>query len=233
MENAEVKKLLVVIDYQNDFVSGVLGSESAKRIEDPIMKLLTEFSPTGYAKRVAFTQDSHAECSYMSTREGKHLPVPHCLMDTDGGKLYGKVGLWYDNHKDNEFVSLVEKSGFGSLDLTGDTDEEEKFSRDLDDAFVLANRLGDEEGSEDDPYWKKYGEMINDANIGDKMYTPDEIHICGVATNICVISNAIILQTRYPQAEIYIHKTACASYDNNLHEMALKIMEGLGMNVID
>ena len=76
MENAEVKKLLVVIDYQNDFVSGVLGSESAKRIEDSIMKLLTEFSPTGYSKRVAFTQDSHAECSYMSTREGKHLPVP-------------------------------------------------------------------------------------------------------------------------------------------------------------
>lgn len=233
MSNTKVKKLLVVVDYQNDFVSGVLGSESAKKIEKNIMDLLMEFSPTGYYNRVAFSKDSHAETSYLKTREGRHLPVPHCIYDTEGENLYGRVREWYENHKENEFVSLIEKSGFGSLDLDGSTDKENKFSRELDDAFVIAYKFGDEEGSDDDPYWKKYGELMEIANSTDITYVPDEIHICGVATNVCVLSNAVLLQTRYPQVEIYIHRTACASYDDNLHEMALKIMEGLGMNIVD
>lgn len=83
-----MKKLLVVIDYQNDFVDGTLGFEKAKTLERPIYDKITKYLQQGH--KVIFTYDTHCE-EYLKTREGKNLPVLHCIKDTNGHKLYGKI----------------------------------------------------------------------------------------------------------------------------------------------
>lgn len=225
-------RVLVVVDYQNDFVNGVLGTPQVQAINKNIQDLLHEFSPVNNLYRVIITKDSHSESSYMDTREGKHLTVPHCIYDTEGHELYGSVRLWYESHKDNPYVNLVEKSNFGSLDLTYFTSAEEKVDSELVNATTLLSEFEDDESHKD--IYIEATERYNSAcEELQKILIPEEIHICGTATNICVLSNAIILQTQYPQAELYIHKSACASYDKDLHEKALEIMMGLGMNIVD
>lgn len=232
MENTKNKlRVLVVVDYQNDFVDGVLGTPQVQAINQNILNLLQEFSPVNEFNRVIITKDSHSEASYMSTREGKHLTVPHCIYDTKGHELYGAVKVWYDSHKDNPYVNLVEKSNFGSFDLTYLTEEEEKIDIELGNAATLV-----EEFEGDEFYLEIYDGATKRYDVACKklqeILIPEEIHICGTATNICVLSNAVILQNQYPQAELYIHKSACASYDNELHEKAIDIMLGLGMNIV-
>jgi len=85
-----MKKLLVVVDYQNDFVTGSLGFDAAVKIEDNIVEKIKEYRDMGEDGEVIFTMDTHEE-DYMETVEGKNLPVPHCLEDGDGWTLYGKV----------------------------------------------------------------------------------------------------------------------------------------------
>lgn len=101
-----MEKLLVVVDYQNDFVDGTLGFEKAKTLEQPIYDRINEYLQNG--DKVLFTYDTHYE-DYLETREGKNLPVAHCIKDTNGHQLYGKV---------NEFTNLentlhYKKEGFG------------------------------------------------------------------------------------------------------------------------
>lgn len=85
-----MKKLLIVVDYQKDFVTGSLGCEAAVKIEDNIVAKINEYRALGENGEVIFTMDTHGE-DYMETVEGKNLPVPHCLEDGDGWTLYGKV----------------------------------------------------------------------------------------------------------------------------------------------
>lgn len=101
-----MKKLLVVIDYQNDFVDGSLGFEKAKAIEPLIYDKVNKYLENG--EKVLFTYDTHYE-GYLQSREGKNLPVVHCIKGTNGHKLYGRI---------NEFVNRkntlhYEKEGFG------------------------------------------------------------------------------------------------------------------------
>ena len=101
-----MKKLLVVIDYQKDFVDGALGFEKAETLEDGIYNKIKDYLNNGY--KVLFTYDTHFE-NYLETREGKSLPVPHCYINTDGHELYGKL---------KEFVGVentfhYNKSAFG------------------------------------------------------------------------------------------------------------------------
>ena len=78
-------KILVVVDMQNDFISGALGSPAAQAIVEPVAKRVSEF--TG---RVIFTRDTHTD-EYMQTQEGRKLPVPHCIKGTSGWQITEKI----------------------------------------------------------------------------------------------------------------------------------------------
>ena len=177
-------KLLVVIDYQNDFVDGTLGFEKAKTLETAIYDKVNKYLENG--DKVVFTYDTHYE-EYLQTREGKNLPVIHCIKNTDGHKLYGKI---------NEFLDVentlhYEKEGFGIS------------PRDM---IRLAKKIGDD---------------------------IKEIEIVGVVTNICVISNIVMFQSEYRNADIIVDASLCASFDDKLHEKTLDVAEGLQVKVIN
>lgn len=101
-----MKKCLIVVDYQNDFVSGSLGFEKAKELDSKIANLIEKYHNN--SDDVVFTLDTHYD-DYMNTNEGKSLPVPHCIKDTIGHNLYGKV-----SHSVKESDLLFEKNTFGS-----------------------------------------------------------------------------------------------------------------------
>lgn len=101
-----MKKCLVVVDYQNDFVSGSLGFEKAKELDSEIANLIEKYHNN--SDDVVFTLDTHYD-DYMNTMEGKSLPVPHCIKGTIGHNLYGKV-----SHSVKESDLLFEKNTFGS-----------------------------------------------------------------------------------------------------------------------
>jgi len=105
-----LKKILLVIDYQNDFVDGALGFQKAVVLEDAIAKKIGKYRKNG--DEVAFTFDTHTE-DYLYTQEGRNLPVSHCIKGTKGWDLYGKIAA-ICLQTDMRF----EKSTFGSLDLT-------------------------------------------------------------------------------------------------------------------
>ena len=84
-----MKQCLIVVDYQNDFVTGPLGFPEAAELEDRIVQKIREYRDRG--DEVMFTFDTH-NSTYLLSREGRFLPVPHCIGGTEGHKLYGKVG---------------------------------------------------------------------------------------------------------------------------------------------
>ena len=107
-----MKKLLLVVDYQKDFVDGALGFPGAERLDGPIAEKITAYHAAG--DDVAFTLDTHQE-NYLDTQEGRKLPVPHCLMNSEGWQLYGKTGQAMDKSRD----MVVCKPAFPSLWLGG------------------------------------------------------------------------------------------------------------------
>lgn len=174
-----MKKALVVIDYQNDFVSGSLGFPRAVEIEDAICSKIQACRENGYD--ILFTMDTHSK-DYLQTQEGKKLPVEHCIKGTDGWNLYGKVAaLRMPEDK------VFEKGAFGSTEIS------------------------------------HYGFR--------SQY--DEVELIGVVTNICVISNAILLKAAMPEAIIKVDASCTASNDATLHEKALDVMESLQVEIIN
>ena len=101
-----MKKLLVVIDYQKDFVDGALGFKKAETIEEGIYNKVKDYLDNG--EKVVFTYDTHYE-NYLETREGKNLPVPHCYINTEGHELYGRIAEF----KDAENTFHYNKEAFG------------------------------------------------------------------------------------------------------------------------
>lgn len=177
-------KLLVVIDYQKDFVDGALGFEKATTLEEGIYNKVKEYLKAG--NKVIFTYDTHFE-DYLQTREGKNLPVNHCLKGSVGHKLHGRL---------REFSNIentlhYEKRGFGISPK---------------DMIKIAEEIGEE---------------------------VEEIQLVGVVTNICVISNVVLFQSQYRNAEIIVDGSLCASFDPSLHEKALDVIEGLQGKVIN
>ena len=83
-----MKKLLIVVDYQNDFVDGALGFPKAKEIEPYIVSLIEQYKKDGCD--IIYTMDTHQE-NYLETEEGKYIPTPHCIRGSEGHKLYGKI----------------------------------------------------------------------------------------------------------------------------------------------
>ena len=172
-----MKKLLIVVDYQVDFVNGSLGFPKAMEIEEGIVDKVIEFENDGCD--VIFTLDTHYE-DYMNTVEGQNLPIAHCIKGTKGHELYGEVKNLSLIHK------VFEKETFGS---------------------------------------SKLFDYLKENNY-------DEVYLCGVVTNICVISNAIVVKSALPNAKITIYKDLVASNDPVMENYSFEIMKNLHMNVI-
>lgn len=167
-------KYLVVIDMQNDFIDGVLGSEQAKRIVPNVVEKVKHFDGD-----VIFTRDTHNE-RYLRTLEGKKLPVPHCIKGTDGHSICKELLPYAHN--------VVDKNSFGSLELP------ESLKR-------------------------------NRSRV-------EEIQICGLCTDICVIANAIILKTAFPETEIIVDSSCTAGVSEGSHNIALNAMKRVQITII-
>lgn len=174
-----MKKLLIVVDYQNDFVTGSLGFEKARMIEGLIADKIKEYKNSG--DEVCFTLDTHYD-NYLSTQEGIHLPFVHCVKGTQGHKLFGKVAELKENTD-----KCFEKETFGSKELF------------------------------------EY--------LADKKY--ESVELCGVVTNICIISNAVLVKIALPETPVFVDAKCVASNDDNLGFSALKVMESLHINIIN
>lgn len=179
-----MKKLLVVVDYQNDFVCGALANPAAAALESGIAAAVAaQLEQGGY---VLFTRDTHAE-DYADTREGRSLPVAHCIRGTDGWHLYGALAPYEDGVRDR--VAFVDKPTFGSAALPAEAE----------------------------------------ALCGGE---PDVIDVCGVVTDVCVLSNSIMLHTAFLHADIRVLSALCAAGTPEGHTRALTLLRGMGYTVV-
>ena len=176
-----MNRYLFVIDDQNDFVDGALGFPGAEKLDAPIAEKIRAYG----RGHVLFTRDTHFE-NYMDTREGKNLPVPHCIKGSHGWQVYGETAKAL---AEVEAVA-IDKLVFG-MDVTDPAT-----------AAVLPE-------------------------------TADEIELVGLVSNICVVSNAVVLQSKYPQATILVDAACTASFDKELHEKVLDVLEGFQVTVIN
>lgn len=176
-----MNRYLFVIDYQNDFVDGALGFPGAEKLDAGIAAKIRAYG----RGHVLFTRDTHGE-NYLETREGRLLPVPHCLKGSEGWQLYGETRRACEELD----APGIDKRVFG-MDLT-----------DPDTLSVLPEQA-------------------------------DEIELVGLVSNICVVSNAVVLQTKYPEARIIVDAALTASFDAGLNEKVLDVMEGFQVQVIN
>ncbi len=169
-----MERYLFVIDYQKDFVDGALGFPGAETLDAGIAAKVREYGPG----HVLFTRDTHFE-NYLDTREGKLLPVKHCIKGSDGWELYGETALACAEVG----APAIDKLVFG-MDVTAPAT-----------AAVLPARA-------------------------------DEIELVGLVSNICVVSNACVLQAKYPEARIIVDAALTDSFDKDLHQKVLDVLGG-------
>ena len=160
-------KLLIVVDMQNDFIDGALGTPEALAIVPHVKERIESFDG-----KVIFTRDTHLE-NYMDTQEGKNLPVPHCIKNTDGWQIRAELDAL-------RTTDALDKVTFGSKDLV--------------------KRIGEEKDVE-------------------------SITFLGLCTDICVISNAMLLKAALPEVPISVTAACCAGVTPASHENALAAMK--------
>ena len=173
-----MKKILIVVDMQKDFVDGALGTSEAVGIVDNVVEKAENFDGD-----IIVTYDTHFE-NYMETREGKYLPVPHCIKGTEGWKLNDKVQAAVDK----KGFKAIEKPTFGSVILP---------------EYIKEN------------------------------YNPDEteVEIIGLCTDICVVSNALVLKVAFPEMNITVDSACCAGVTVESHKAALETMKMCQINI--
>lgn len=176
-----MSKYLFVIDYQKDFVDGALGFPGAEKLDAGIAAKVRAYG----AGHVICTRDTHF-ADYLETREGKNLPVVHCVKGTPGWALYG------------ETAKICEEIGAPCIDKLS-------FGIDCGDPAVLA--------------------VLPEQ--------AEEIELVGLVSNICVISNAVVLQSRYPQATMIVDASLTASFDKETNDKALDVMESFQVQVVN
>lgn len=165
-----MQNILIVVDMQNDFIDGALGTKEAVAIVPAVEKKIREFDGT-----VLFTRDTH-ETWYLETQEGRNLPVPHCIRDTEGWQIRKELDVLRKTEP-------IDKETFGSVDLAGEL-----------------TAMNEEEEIE-------------------------SITLVGLCTDICVISNALLIKASLPEVPIYVDASCCAGVTPESHENALKAME--------
>lgn len=167
-----MKKFLIVVDMQKDFVDGALGTEEAVKI----VPFVTE-KIKSHDGEIIVTYDTHFE-NYMDTAEGKKLPVPHCIKGTAGWELDMDVAKALEG---KSYVT-IEKLTFGAVDLPA----------------LVRTMAKNEDFS---------------------------VEIIGLCTDICVVSNALILKAAFPEAEISVDANCCAGVTVDSHKAALLTMQ--------
>ena len=174
-----MKKVLIVVDMQKDFVDGALGSKEAVAIVDNVVRKIEAFDGD-----IIATYDTHPE-NYMDTQEGKNLPVPHCIKGTEGWKLDARVQAALDGRA----YKTVEKPTFGSTELM---------------EYIRST--------------------YNPAEI--------EVELVGLCTDICVVSNALLLKASFLETKVSVDATCCAGVTVDSHNAALLTMKMCQVNVI-
>ncbi len=167
---------LIVVDMQNDFIDGSLGTKEAQAII-PAVKAKIE----GFDGQIIFTKDTH-EDNYLETREGRFLPVPHCIRGTKGHEISREL--------DTEGKIILEKPTFGST---------------------------------------KLAKILEGLNEKEKI---GKITLIGLCTDICVISNALLIKACLPETDIEVDSACCAGVTPEKHEAALETMRSCQITVI-
>ena len=170
-------KVLVVVDMQNDYIDGALGTKEAVAIVPNVIETIKGFEGT-----ILYTKDTHFD-DYMDTQEGKKLPVPHCIRNTEGWQIRNEL----DSLRKTE---PIDKETFGSTDLA---------------AELVAMNIDDEIGS---------------------------ITFVGLCTDICVISNALLVKAALPEVPIIVDAACCAGVTPESHENALNAMKMCQIDIV-
>jgi len=176
--------ILVVIDMQNDFIDGALGTKEAVTIIPNVIRKIENF--TG---EIFVTKDTHQD-EYLNTSEGKKLPVIHCIKDTKGWELNGEIEKALSDRE----VKVFQKPTFGSVELA--------------------------------EYIK---ELADSKNID---ASEMKIELIGVCTDICVISNSLLLKAYFPEANIIVDSDCCAGVIPDTHNNALEAMKMCQIEVL-
>lgn len=164
-----MRKVIVVIDMQNDFIDGALGTKEAQvMLPHLVAKLEREKDAL-----LIFTQDTHSK-NYMETQEGRNLPVPHCIKPEKGWEIAPSLQPFV-----KKAAAVIEKPAFGSLELP-----------------------------------KAVAKL-----------QPDEVELVGLCTDICVISNAMILKAAFPELPVAVDASCCAGVTPASHDNALQAMK--------
>ena len=172
-----MRKILVVVDMQRDFIDGSLGTKEAQSIVEAVKEKIRTYEP----ENVVATRDTHPE-NYLKTYEGRHLPVEHCIEGTDGWQLYPGI---------DELLSgcvIFDKPTFGSVKLA------------------------------------EYLKKLNAAS-------PIEVEIVGLCTDICVISNALLIKAYLPEVNISVDPKCCAGVTPEKHSAAIETMRSCQIQI--
>lgn len=163
-----MKQLLVVVDMQNDFVDGSLGTKEAEAIVENVREKIETYKSQGWD--IVFTRDTHPE-HYLETQEGIKLPVEHCIKGTEGWDIIPQLRAYAE--------TVIDKPTFGSTELVT---------------------------------------YVENAKV-------ERIELIGLCTDICVVSNALLLKANYPEMPIAVDASCCAGVTVASHEAALLTMK--------
>lgn len=167
-----MKKTLIVVDMQNDFIDMALGTDEAVKIVPKVKAKIAEYVANN--DEIIFTRDTHFE-NYLETPEGKKLPVPHCIKGTKGWEIAD--GLYVEGCK------IIDKPNFGW------------------------------------PNWK-------DESL-------EDVELIGLCTDICVVSNALIIKATFPDAVVKVDKNCCAGVTPQSHDAAIITMQMCQIDIIE
>ncbi|MGN1317948.1 MAG: cysteine hydrolase family protein [Lachnospirales bacterium] len=174
-----MKKILVVVDMQNDFIDGALGTKEAVGIIDNVVEKIKSYD----ISNVYATRDTHFE-NYLETNEGKNLPVVHCVKDSFGWQINDRVKKALGGAK------IIDKETFGSLKLC---------------------------------------EILKEENKKEEI----EIELIGLCTDICVVSNAILLKAYMPEINIKVDAKCCAGVTPESHRASLETMKMCQIEILN
>ena len=167
-----MKKTLLVIDMQNDFIDGSLGTKEAENIVEHVRRKIAAYRDAG--DEIIFTRDTH-QANYLDTNEGKHLPVVHCVEGTRGWQIADGLEV--------PGAIYIDKPQFGFTD------------------------------------WKKFD--------------LEDVELVGLCTDICVVSNALIIKALYPEIRVSVDASCCAGVTPESHEAALLTMKMCQVEILN
>lgn len=172
-----MQKILIAVDLQNDFIDGALGTKEAVEILPNVVKKIASFDGT-----VLFTRDTHGD-DYLSTEEGKNLPVPHCIKGTYGWELRKEVDALRKTEP-------IDKQAFGYIEL---------------------------------------GQILKHMDHEDPI---ENVTLIGLCTDVCVISNAMVIKAYLPNLHVIVDSDCCAGVTPKSHSTALRAMEACQIEIL-